>query len=229
MADPRLLLSRIESASQNLNSTDNPFENAFSSPGDGFQKYQRGVSATIPFSVLDDSLVSFPPDSLGIIDDNNLDVFFGVTDTVNGDTSGPVSASWSFNISGGADLGLLIDMGAMGDFESSDTFVWSYSIDGGPSMTAFENGVDESTSFTYTLAGGATRTLNDPMTMQGVILSNVLATFSTPLIGTGTELVLTLTARTDGGSEAFAFQNIVIAEGFVPEGPLELVLQPLRR
>ena len=217
-----LAFDMVESASQNLNSTDNPFENAFSSPGDGFQKYQRGVSATIPFSVLDDSLVTFPPDSLGIIDDNNLDVFFGVTDTVNGDTSGPVSASWSFNIAGGADLGLLIDMGAMGDFESSDTFVWSYSIDGGPSMTAFESGVDESSSFTYTLAGGATRTLNDPMTMQGVILSNVLATFSTPLIGTGTELVLTLTASTNGGDEAFAFQNIVIAEGFVPEGPLEL-------
>jgi predicted extracellular nuclease len=217
-----LAFDMVGSASKNLNSTDNPYENAFGSPGDGFQKYQRGVSATIPFSVLDDSLVTFPPDSLGIIDDNNLDVFFGVTDTVNGDTSGPVSASWSFNIAGGTDLGLLIDMGAMGDFESSDTFVWSYSIDGGPAMTAFESGVDESSSYTYTLAGGAEFTLNDPMTMQGIILSNILATFSTPLIGTGTELVLTLTANTNGGDEAFAFQNIVIAEGFVPEGPLEL-------
>jgi predicted extracellular nuclease len=215
-----LAFDMVDSTSGNLNGTDNPYENAFGSAGDGFQKYQRGVSATIPFSVLDDSLVTFPPDSLGIIDDNNLDVFFGVTDTVNGDTSGSVVASWSFDISGGTDLGLLIDMGAMGDFESSDTFIWSYSIDGGPSMTAFESGVDESTSFTYTLAGGATFTLNDPMTMQGVILSNVLATFSTPLIGTGTELVLTLTANTNGGTEAFAFQNIVIAEGFErPEPP----------
>lgn len=215
-----LAFDMVDSGSQNLNSTDNPYENAFSSSADGFQKYQRGVSATIPFAILDDSLVSFPSDTYGIIDDNNLEVFFGVADTVNGDTSGPVSASWSFNIAGGTDMGLLIDMGAMGDFESSDTFVWSYSIDGGPTMTAFENGVDESTSYTYMLAGGATRTLNDPMTMQGVILSNVLTTFSTPLIGTGTELVLTLTASTNGSNEAFAFQNIVIAEGFeAPEPP----------
>ena len=214
-----LAFDMVDSASQNLNGTENPYENFFGSPGDGFQKYQRNVSSSIPFSVLDDSLVTFPPDTLGIIDDNNLDVFFGVTDTVNGDTSGPVSASWSFDISGGTDLGLLIDMGAMGDFEGSDTFVWSYTIDGGPSMIAFENGVDESTSFTYTLASGTPVTLNDPMTMQGVILSNVLATFSTPLIGTGTELVLTLTANTNGGTEAFAFQSIVIAEGFEPVGP----------
>ncbi len=214
-----LAFDMVGSASQNLNSTNNPFENAFSSAGDGFQKYQRGVSATIPFSVLDDSLVTFPGDTLGIIDDNNLDEFFGVTDTVNNDTSGPVSASWSFDISGGTDLGLLIDMGAMGDFESSDVFTWSYSIDGGASMIAFQNAVDESASFTYTLASGTTRPLNDPMTMQDVILSNVLATFSTPLVGTGTELVLTLTADTNGGTEAFAFQNIVIAEGFEPVEP----------
>jgi predicted extracellular nuclease len=214
-----LAFDMIGSTSQNLNGTSNPFENAFSSPGDGFQKYQRGVSATIPFSVLDDSLASFPADSLGIIDDNNLDEFFGVTDTVNGDNSGPVSATWSFDISGGVDLGLVIDMGAMGDFESSDSFQWSYSIDGGPSMTAFESSVNEAIANTYTLAGGAMVTLNDPMTMQGTVLSNVLATFSTPLIGTGTELVITLTADTNGGSEAFAFQNIIIAEGFAPPEP----------
>ena len=213
----------VGSADQNLNSTSNPFEDFFASAGDGFQKYQRGVSATIPFSVLDDSAGSFPPDSLGIIGSDNLDVFFGVTDTVNGDTSGPVSATWSFDISGGTGLGLLIDMGAMGDFESSDTFSWAYSIDGGPTETAFANSVDESTNNTYTLASGTVVTLNDPMTMQGVILTNVLATFSIPLVGEGTELVLTLTANTNGGTEAFAFQNIIIAEGFAPPAPPPVV------
>jgi len=214
-----LAFDMVDSTSQNLNSTNNPYDGAFGSAGDGFQKYRRGVSSSIPFSVLDDSLVTFPADSLGIVDDNNVEEFFGVTDTVNGDNSGPVSASWSFNISGGADLGLLINMGAMGDFESSDSFTWTYSIDGGPAMTAFASLTNESVAHTYTLAGGAMFALNDPMTMQDVILSNVLTTFSTPLVGTGTELVLTLTADTNGGTEAFAFQNIVIAEGFEPVEP----------
>ncbi|MEE8426211.1 MAG: hypothetical protein V3S15_02930, partial [Woeseiaceae bacterium] len=192
---------------------------AFSSAGDGFQKYQRGVSSSIPFSVLDDSLSIFTPDSLGIIDEGNLDIFFGVTDTVNGDNSGPVSATWVFDISGGTDLALSIDMGAMGDFESSDTFTWTYSIDSGPTMTAFANGVDEAGAHTYTMAGGASFTLNDPMTMQGTVLTNVLTTFTSSLTGSGSELTLTLTADTNGGTEAFVFQNIVIAEGMAPEPP----------
>ena len=211
------------SSSQNLTSFSNPFNGAFTSPGDGFQKYQRGVSPSIPFSVLDDSLFVFPADSLGIIQENNLDIFFGVTDTQNPNNSGAVSATWVFNIAGGTDLGLSIDMGAMGDFESSDTFTWTYSIDGGPTMTAFASAVDEAGANTYTLAGGAMFTLNDPMTMQGTVLTNVLTTFVTPLTGSGTELLLTLTAQTDGGSEAFAFQDIVIIEGVAPEEPPPVV------
>ena len=77
----------VGSSSQNLSSFVNPHNGAFSSAGDGFQKYQRGVSGSIPFSVLDDSLVIFPGDSLGIIKDGNLDEFFGVTDTENGENS----------------------------------------------------------------------------------------------------------------------------------------------
>ncbi|MGB5331338.1 MAG: hypothetical protein WBN05_02220, partial [Woeseiaceae bacterium] len=201
----------VGSASQNLVSYTNPWTGAFSSPGDGFQKYQRGVSPSIPFSVLDDSLSIFTGDSLGIIGEDNTEEFFGVTDTQNGDNSGPVSASWVFNISGGSGLELAIDMGAMGDFESSDTFEWTYSIDGGPTMVAFSNTVDEAGSQVYTLQGGAVFTLNDPMLVDGVLLNNNLATFITALSGTGSELTLTLTAQTDGGSEAFAFQNIVIS------------------
>jgi predicted extracellular nuclease len=51
------------------------------------------------------------------------------------------------------------------------------------------------------------------MLMQGTILTNDLQTFSAPITGTGSTLTLTLTASTDGGSEAFAFQNIVIRGG----------------
>ena len=200
----------VGSASQNLISfTDDPAI-PFTSAADGFNKFQRGVSPTIPFSVLDDSLSIFPADSLGIIKEGNTDEFFGVTDTVNEDTSGPVSATWVFDISGASDLSLSIDMGAMGDFESSDTFIWEYSIDGGATQIAFANTVDEAGSHTYTLEGGASFTLNDPMLVDGTVLTNDLQTFTTALSGTGSELTLTLTANTDGGSEAFVFQNIVL-------------------
>jgi predicted extracellular nuclease len=214
VANAQVIASDMDgSASQNLVSYTNPWEFAFGSPGDGFQKYQRGVSPTIPFSVLDDSLSIFTADSLGIIKEGNTDEFFGVTDTVNGDTSGPVTATWVFDITGGTDLVLSIDMGAMGDFESSDVFEWSYSIDGGPSMVAFASSVDEAGSQTYTLEGGASFTLNDPMLVDGTVLTNDLATFSTALAGSGSQLTLTLTASTDGGSEAFAFQTIRITAG----------------
>ena len=215
LANAQVIASDMDgSSSLNLISYSNPFEFAFGSPGDGFQKYQRGVSSSIPFAVLDDSLSIFPPDNLGIIKEGNTDIFFGVVDTENSDNSGPVEATWVFNISGASDLGLSIDMGAMGDFESSDYFIWRYSIDGGPLTTAFASSVDEDGSYTYTLEGGGSFTLNDPMLMQGEVLTNDLATFSTPISGTGTTLELTLEAVFNGGSEAVAFQNVIVGTGF---------------
>jgi hypothetical protein len=202
----------VGSADQNLTSFTNSFDGAFASLADGFQKYQHGVSPSIPFALLDDSLNVFPGDTLGIIKEGNTDEFFGVVDTENSDNSGPVSATWVFDISGATDLLLSIDMGAMGDFETSDFFEWSYSIDGGSTMTAFSSTVDEAGSFSYTLEDGDSFLLNDPMLMQGTILSNDLASFSTPIAGDGSELALTLRAMTNGGSEAIAFQNIVLSE-----------------
>ncbi|MEN8239572.1 MAG: ExeM/NucH family extracellular endonuclease, partial [Actinomycetota bacterium] len=200
----------VGSGSQNLVSFTNPFNGAFASAGDGFQKYQRGVSSSIPFGVADDSLVIFPPDTLGIIKDGNTDEFFGVIDTENPQNAGPVSATWVFDISGGSGLSLSIDMGAMGDFEASDTFVWEYSIDGGPTMTAFASSVDEAGSHTYTMEGGASVPLDDPMFVGSDMLTNDLATLTTA-VGTGSALTLTLTAQFNGGSEAVAFQNILIS------------------
>ena len=50
----------VGSASQNLVSfTDDPAI-PFTSAADGFNKFQRGVSSTIPFAVLDDSAGTFP-------------------------------------------------------------------------------------------------------------------------------------------------------------------------
>ncbi len=205
----------VGTTSTNLISYTNPYTDVWEA-GDGFQKYRRGVDSDIPYAVADDSLVTYPADTQGIIDDNNLDQFFGVSDTVNGNTTGPVSASWVFDVSGYENLQLSIDMGAMGDFEAaSDSFVWTYSIDGGTTETAFSSSVDESTSLAYTLASGTTTTFDDPLLVNGTTLNNVLQTLTVPLNGAGNELTLTLTADTDGGSEGYAAQSIVIT-GDVP-------------
>ncbi len=211
----------VNSGSLNLISYTNAYEYAFSSTGDGFQKYRRGLSSSIPFAVLDDSLLSYPSDTLGIVDDNNLNQFFGMVDTVNSDNpSGNVTASWSFNISGASNISIAIDMGAMGDFEATDQFTWLASIDGGPLQTLFAATTDETLSQTYILAGGSNITLNDPMQVNGVVLTNQLQTFTTNVTGSGNVLTLTLEGATDGGSEAFAFQNIkVLASNGAPPPP----------
>jgi len=204
----------VNTTSSNLNSfTDDPAI-PFTSAADGFQKFQRGVSGSIPFAVLDDSLSVFPPDSQGIIGEANTDEFFGVVDTNNGDTGGaPVTATWAFDVTGASDLSLSIDMGAMGDFEPTDSFAFAYAIDGGAASGVFSIAVDEADSQTYTLDGGAMFTLDDPLVADGVKLSNALQTITAPLTGTGSELVLTLTVVADSGSEAFAFQNLIINQG----------------
>lgn len=192
---------------------------AFSSPGDGFGFFQAGVGS-VPFALVDDSADVFPGDSLGIIDSNsNTDLFFGATDTQNADNDGPVSATWSFDVEGASDLSLNVDVGAMGDFESSDSFVITYNIDGGQDIVLFEFAPDEDATLDYTLAGGGVETLDDPLTVagSGETLSNVLQTLTADLAGTGAVLNVTLTATTDGGSEAFALQNLVI-EGALPSG-----------
>ncbi|MGB5174190.1 MAG: hypothetical protein WBQ30_05560, partial [Thermoanaerobaculia bacterium] len=215
----------VGSTSQNLVSfTDDPAI-PFTSAGDGFNKFQRGVSVSIPFAVVDDSAGSFPGDTLGIIKTGNTDEFFGIVDTNNGDTSGrDVVATWVFDISGASDLGLSIDMGAMGDFEACcDFFNWSYSIDSSPAATAFQSSVDEAASQTYTLESGTEVTLSDPMLANGALLTNNLTTRSVALTGTGSQLTLILTANTDGGSEAVAFQNLIISAGVEPPPPPPLV------
>ncbi len=188
-----------------------PAPGAFASAGDGFEVYQRGVSATIPFQLLDDTLSVFPADTIGIVDETKTDAFFGITDTVNDDNpTGDFLATWVFDVAGFTDLSLSIDFGAMGDFEAADVFLFEVAIDGGAFTTAFDLVADEAGSHTYTLASGATNTLNDPLTLGGVIVDNVFQTFTSAIAGTGNTLTLRLTGRTDGGSEALAFDNILV-------------------
>ena len=158
----------------------------------------------------------FTGDSLGIVGENDLDEFFGVTDTENAENSGPVTATWTFDVSSVSATELSVGVGAMGDFESSDFFTWSYAFDGGATAVAIASSVDEAASQDYTLDGGGVFTLSDPMSANGVLLNNNFAAISVPLDGSGSQLAVTLTASTNGGTEAFAFQNLVITEGTPP-------------
>jgi Endonuclease/Exonuclease/phosphatase family len=205
----------------NLNSfSQNPAPGAFSNAGDGFEKYQEGVSSTIPFYVADDSVYNYPGDTIGIIDRaTKLDAWFGVTDLLNDDNpSGMGTATWEFNIAGATNLEVSIDMGAMGDFEAgADTFDWTYSIDGGPALPLFTSSVDEATDATYTLAIGSMFTLDDPLSMTNTSsetteLSNILQTITSQLTGTGSTLTIQLVAANDAESqEGYAFDNIIVS------------------
>lgn len=80
-------LSTTVQAERKLPTFAKPSDRALSSAADGFQVYQRGVSAAIPVVVLDDSVSVFLPDTLGIIGETTIDEFLGVTDLVNGDNT----------------------------------------------------------------------------------------------------------------------------------------------
>ena len=201
-----------------LNSfSQSPLPGAFSSTGDGFERYAVGVSASIPASLVDSSTSGTPNDGQGVVDEaTKSDGWFGITDLVNADNpSGMGTATWEFDIAGASSLEVSIDMAAMGDFESSDVFDWTYSIDGSQPLPLFTSSVDEAGSATYTLADGDQVNLNDPLVMADLAggeteLSNVFQTLSSAIPGMGDALTIELTAGTDGGSEAFAFDNIII-------------------
>ncbi len=214
--DQNIAWDMISSTSMNLVSfgTDAP---VFSSPGDGFQKYTVGVSPSIPYTLVDATNASYPADSVGIIDEaTDFDEFFGVVDIINNDNTGPLSATWVFDISAGtANLQLFLDLAAMGDFEADDSYEWSYQVDGGAATTFLTAVADEDGTLTYTMADGTTRDLDDPLTVNGVTLYNHFQTFSTP-IPTGSQLTLTLTALTDGGSEGYVARNILVTASTQP-------------
>ncbi len=183
------------------------FDSAFSSGADGFNIYQRGISQSVPFALADDSISVFAADTLGIVDENDTDPFFGVTDTANGDTENPftdgntgpfdpVVATWVFDISSAAaDVAISVDLAAMGDFEDEDSFIFSVALDGGalaPVGTFNILDTDEELdpddpdfgTFTvpavdYTLDNGTnTNRLNDPLQFNGTLLDNNFETFS---------------------------------------------------
>jgi hypothetical protein len=207
-----------------------PTAGTYTVGGSAFQELQVGVSPSIPFALVDDSANGFPTDSQGIVKSNSkIDAWFGVTDTLdNGDPQnnpgGEGTATWTFNVSGASMLEVSIDMAAMGDFENSgvnrDRFDWTYSLDGGAFTPLFTSSVNEAITASYTLADGDTFMVDDPLIMTdaestAVQLSNVFQTLTSALPGVGTSLQIRLIAKTDGTTEAYAFDNIVVT-GLVP-------------
>lgn len=212
--DPVVVASDLVDTPANLVAYENPLAGEFSSPGDGFEIYQRGVSPSIPFSLVDDSASSFPSDSLGIIGEDQTGRFFGATDTQNSDNTDPVTATWTFDVSSATGpLFLNIDAGAMGDFEAnSDLFEFSVGPDSASLTTVLTATVDEDASRPYTMDGGATFTLADPIDLGGTPLDNDLTTVSVPIEADGETLAVAFTAQTNGGSEGFAFDSLVITQ-----------------
>ncbi|MEO1457684.1 MAG: endonuclease/exonuclease/phosphatase family protein, partial [Pseudomonadota bacterium] len=191
-------------------------------PGDWFGWGAFGAfpqSAGVPFALADDSVIgvsgsAFAGDTQGIIGQSTAatDEFFGVVDTVNGDNpGGTATAVWTFDITGEEELSFSVDVAAMGDFEASgDSFEFSYQIDGGAVQTLFSSTVDEAGAQNYTMDSGAVVNLNDPLQLGGVTLDDSLQTLTESIDGTGSELTVTFTASTDGGSEGFVFDNLLI-------------------
>ncbi|UTW56560.1 hypothetical protein [Kordiimonas sp. SCSIO 12610] len=188
----------------------------FSSAGDGFGIFQRGVSPSIPFALLDDT-TTFASDNLGIVQSTDTAEFFGVTDTQNGDNNGPVTAEFTFDIGGASNPFVSLDLAAMGDFEANDTFTFEVAFDDGSFAPLFTLTTDEDGVLSYTLEDGRVVELNDPTVLSesGTVLSNVFQNFFSQIEGSGDTLTLRLTAQTDG-SEAFAFRNVVVSN-FAPE------------
>ncbi len=198
-----------DAAPQGLLDYQNPFQAGFSASDDAFARLRRGGPLLPPAALLDDSATT--TDILGIVAESMSGWFFGVVDNVNSDSPGSATAQWQFDVTGFHNLTLALDMAAMGDFEASDYFLWHFAFDTGSSGTLWRGQTDESAAQTYRLSSGAEVTLNDPLMVDGVALSNNFTSFLLPLAGVGSTLTLTLEAALNGGQEALAFRHLSLA------------------
>ncbi|MGB1128758.1 MAG: PEP-CTERM sorting domain-containing protein [Haloferula sp.] len=233
-------IARAISGSGDLNLTGytNVWDPAASPAGTLFTSDEDSFHITnasgAPPSAVDSTNDGSPTDSIGIVNRaTDSDPFFAIVDTTNGDlASGEATATWTFDTTS-ATLPMVFsfEIGAMGDFESTDTIAITVSADGSE-VGSFTSSVNNSASKTYTLASGSTNTLDDPMSMNGVELSNVFTTFSTSSFDADS-VVVTLMVDTDAGTEATVLRNFEI--NTVPEpgitflGALGLVVILWRR
>lgn len=216
------LVGRAVSPSGDLGVNSFVSDTDYTIPGDMFGIRSTATPGTpgLPFAIQDVS-PDFG-DSQGIIDDApgsvDDDPFFGVVDTVNGSGTDVNTATWEFDISSViSNLSVSIDFAAMGDFEDpGDFFDFEYAIDGAPLQPLFTSSINEDTDQAYTMADGTGVVLDDPVLINGTLLSNSFVTLSETIAGTGTTLELVFSAEANGGSEAFAFRNVEVT-GVIPE------------
>lgn len=221
-------------SSLNLNSFSQVPATGFASgSNDAFQVLQRNSvpAFTIPPQLLDETANGNPADGVGIIGSTKTDKWFGVSDTwqglLGGTNGGKGTATWAFNVAGYKNLSVSVDLAAMGDFENAaflvvgDSMNWSYSFDNVNYSPVLSSSVNEAINKTYTMQGGQTRTLDDPMLVNGVQLSNVFQTFTANVSGIGNTLYLRVEVTNDdegsgGTTEAIAFDNIRINGDVIP-------------
>lgn len=121
----------------------------------------------LPFGLRDDSLEFLPGtdppepheqffagDTSGFVAADKFDDFVVSIDTVNPNNAGPVSAVWTFDISGRSNLGMSMDFGMLGEFEDDDFYEFTYSIDGGPEQLAFRLTGGTGDFYAYTMDDG---------------------------------------------------------------------------
>lgn len=198
----------------------------FASSGDAFNPMSRsslapmeadGGQIGMPFAISDDSVAAatgntvFANDVQGFAGQAKQDGFFGISDTVNSSSpTGTQTADFVFNIAGFTDLSVAMDFAAMGDFENNDVFNFTYSIDGGSFQSLFTSSLVAGVNQSYTMDSGAIVDLADPIAINGVTLNDEFQTIVAGVAGTGSELTIRVEATTDGGSEAFGFDNMLI-------------------
>lgn len=197
--------------SYRLLSYENPLSHRLSNViDDNFGSLQQGRQP-LSDQLLDQS--NSTNDALGVIIENkDFAPFFAIQDLQNSlNPSGTGQAKWLFDISGASSLEIHLDIAAMGDFEVSDWFRWSYQIDDNPLYPLFKIETDTSQQHSYQLASGVSTTLDDPLFLNGAAVHNSFTRFSAPLISSGDQLALTLNAQQNGGNEVLAFRNIGIS------------------
>jgi hypothetical protein len=188
---------------------------------------EEGVVENDPAFALLDDRPTFATDVVGIIQSEDFNNFFGVSDTVNAEAAPPIvgnfSATWVFDITGATGLSVSVDIAAMGDFEVADILSFSYSYDGTNFTPILGITTREDLTLDYTLGAGSANeavvNVADPLELAGTLITNQFATFSENIAApTSSSLSIRFNAVADGGTEGFAFRNLTIESGGVDPG-----------
>lgn len=170
----------------------------------------------LPPQLIDASGSSSASDQLGLLAPDFSGSVFAAVDTVNSaglvspELSGFASAYWTFDVMGYQYLSLLLDVAAMGDFESNDSFRIDAKLDSQNYQSLWTSTVDTSGQANYQLNSGDTISLNDPLYFGGTQMSNRFKTLSSDVLGFGEQLTIRFSARADGGSEVFGLKEMRI-------------------